>query len=52
MKEIEVLIEKGILVGVNLQNESNFQYSMEELADLAEALDVQVVGTITQNLER
>nr|WP_198044752.1 GTPase HflX [Lysinibacillus timonensis] len=52
LKEIEVLIEKAILVGVNLQNDSNFEYSMIELADLAKALDVEIVGTVTQNLER
>lgn len=52
MEEIEIIIEKGILVGVNLNNDSNFEYSMEELANLTEALEVEVVGTIIQNLER
>lgn len=52
MKEIEVIVEKGILVGVNIQNAANFEYSMVELKELAKALDVEVVGTITQNLER
>lgn len=52
LKDIDVLIEKAILVGVNLQNDENFQYSMEELANLAEALEVEVVGSVTQNLER
>lgn len=52
LKEVEILEEKGILVGVNLVNDPNFEYSMEELANLAEALNVQVVGTVTQNLER
>lgn len=52
LKEIDVLIEKAILVGVNLQNDDNFQYSMEELANLAEALEVEVVGSVSQNLER
>ncbi|MEK4626889.1 MAG: GTPase HflX [Solibacillus sp.] len=52
MKDVEVLIEKGILVGVNLQKDDHFDYSMEELANLAEALNVEVVGTVTQNLER
>ena len=52
MKDVEVLIEKGILVGVNLQKDNHFDYSMEELANLAEALNVEVVGMITQNLER
>lgn len=52
MKDVEVLIEKGILVGVNLQKDEHFDYSMEELANLADALNVEVVGTISQNLER
>lgn len=52
MKEIEVLIERGILVGVNLQKDQHFEYSMEELANLAQALNVEVVGMVTQNLER
>ncbi len=52
MKEIEVLVEKGILVGVNIQSNSNFNYSMVELAELAKALNVEVVGTVTQNLDR
>lgn len=52
LKDIEVLIERGILVGVNLQKDDHFDYSMEELANLAEALNVEVVGMVTQNLER
>ncbi len=51
LKEVEMIKEKAILVGVNL-NDPNFEYSMEELANLAEALDVEVVGQVTQNLER
>lgn len=52
LKEIEQLQERGVLVGVNLRNDRNFDYSMEELANLASALNVEVVGTVTQNLER
>lgn len=52
MREIESIEERGILVGVNLKNDEHFAYSMEELANLAEALDVEVVGSVTQNLER
>ncbi|WP_050613710.1 GTPase HflX [Bacillus testis] len=46
--------EKAILVGVNLQNEDDFdfQYSMEELGELAAACDVEVVGQVTQKLDR
>ena len=52
LKEIEQLQERGVLVGVNLRNDKHFDYSMEELANLAEALQVEVVGFVTQNLER
>ncbi|WP_249660719.1 GTPase HflX [Lysinibacillus fusiformis] len=52
IKEVDVLIEKAILVGVNLRNDAHFDYSMEELQNLAEALNVEVVGVVTQNLER
>ncbi|MER1986280.1 MAG: GTPase HflX [Solibacillus sp.] len=52
MKDVETLIERGILVGVSLQKDDHFDYSMEELENLADALNVEVVGTITQNLER
>ncbi|MFO7317338.1 MAG: GTPase HflX [Bacilli bacterium] len=51
LKEVEAPKEKAILVGVNL-GDPNFEYSMEELANLAEALEVEVLGQVTQNLER
>lgn len=49
---MEQLIQKAILVGVNINSESDFEYSMEELANLAEACDVEVIGKVTQNLHR
>lgn len=52
LNDIEKLIERAILVGVNLRNDEHFDYTMEELEDLAEALEVEVVGMVTQNLER
>lgn len=52
LKKIEQLQERGVLVGVNLKSDKHFDYSMEELANLADALSVEVVGFITQNLER
>ena len=52
LKEIDVLQERAVLVGVNLRNDAHFDYSMEELGNLAEALNVEVVGMVTQNLER
>ncbi|MFJ8460402.1 GTPase HflX [Lysinibacillus xylanilyticus] len=52
IKEVDILLEKAILVGVNLRNDEHFDYSIEELKNLAEALNVEVAGIITQNLER
>ena len=52
LKDVDVLHERCILVGVNLKKNEHFTYTMEELANLADALNVEVVGTVTQNLER
>lgn len=41
-------MEKAILVGLDLGNNRDFVHSMEELALLAEACDMEVVGEITQ----
>lgn len=49
---METLVERAILVGVQTQGDEHFAYSMEELGNLAEAIEVEVVGEITQNLER
>lgn len=49
---MDELLEKAILVGVNVKHDPHFDYSIEELGNLAEALNVEVVGTITQNLDR
>lgn len=49
---MDTIDEKAILVGVNLRNDVHFDYSIEELGNLAEALNVEVVGVVTQNLER
>ncbi|RRN69133.1 GTPase HflX [Peribacillus simplex] len=46
------LQQRAILVGVNLNGQRDFEYSMEELANLTEACEVEVAGTITQNLHR
>lgn len=46
------LQQRAILVGVNLNGQKDFEYSMEELANLTEACEVEVAGTITQNLHR
>ena len=47
---MEELIEKAIVVAVNLQHDEHFEYGLEELHNLAEALNVEVVGEVTQNL--
>lgn len=49
---MDVLIEKAIIVGVQLQQDLHFEYEMEELRNLAEACEVEVVGEISQNLDR
>ncbi len=50
--QMEELQQKAVLVGVNINNHRDFAYSMEELANLAEACGVEVVGEMTQNLQR
>lgn len=43
---------KAVLAGVNLNHQPDFDYSMEELANLAAACGVEVVGVVTQNLSK
>ncbi|ARD48066.1 GTPase HflX [Sporosarcina sp. P37] len=49
---MDVLIEKAVIVGVHEQKDLHFEYGMEELKNLAEAIEVEVIGEVTQNLER
>lgn len=44
-------MKKAILVGVNINNENDFDESMKELKGLAKACDFKVVGSIIQNLK-
>lgn len=44
--------EKVLLVGVNLDDGSDFERSMQELKALAEACELAVVGRVSQNLDR
>ncbi len=44
--------EKAIIVGVNLNAREDFEDSMEELENLAEACNIRVVARIDQNLRR
>ncbi|MEW4152341.1 GTPase HflX [Bacillus thuringiensis] len=48
---MEEVLQRAVLVGVNVGNEDDFAYSMEELTNLAEACDVEVIGQVTQNLQ-
>ncbi|MGN7891056.1 GTPase HflX [Bacillus sp. 22475] len=49
---MEEVLQRAVLVGVNVGNEDDFAYSMEELTNLAEACNVEVIGQVTQNLQR
>ncbi|MDF2719183.1 MAG: hflX [Paenibacillus sp.] len=44
--------QKAITVGVNLNNQPDFSYSMEELRNLAAACEVEVAGELTQKASR
>lgn len=44
------MMEKALLVGVNLKNGEPFEQSMEELKALAEACNMEVVAVVTQVL--
>ena len=43
--------EKVLLVGANINDNSDFLSSMIELASLADALDIEVVNSFSQNLK-
>ncbi|MBE5876939.1 MAG: GTPase HflX [Lachnospiraceae bacterium] len=45
-------MERAFIVGVNLNEGDNFELSMQELASLAEACEMEVVGRTEQNMER
>ncbi|MBO7747304.1 GTPase HflX [Paenibacillus sp. MWE-103] len=42
------ILQKAIIVGVNLNDRPDFDYAMEELRNLAEACNMEVVGELTQ----
>ena len=50
-ENIEEILPKALLVGVDTGEEVDFERSMEELKSLAEAANKQVVGIITQKLD-
>lgn len=43
-------MDRALIVGVNLENGEDFELSMQELASLAEACNMEVIGRIEQNL--
>ena len=43
---------KALLVGVNLNNDPEFETALKELESLAEACDMEVVGVETQNVSQ
>lgn len=44
-------LTRALSIGVNINNQNDFQQSMEELSNLAFACDFEVVGSIQQNLK-
>lgn len=43
--------ERAILAGVDLEDGDDFEYSMEELKNLAQSCNMQVIGIITQKMD-
>lgn len=49
---METTMQRAIIVGVQLQNETNFVYSMGELRNLAAACNISVIGELSQKASR
>lgn len=49
-KEMEEQTARAILVGLNLGNDKDFEDSMKELENLAEACEMEVMAILSQNL--
>lgn len=49
IKEIMEMGRKGIVVGININNESGFEESIVELKNLCMACDIEAVGELVQN---
>lgn len=49
---MESIQQKAVIVGVQLQNDNNFEYSMEELRNLAAACEIEVVAELSQKASR
>ena len=50
MPRVRISMQRVILVGVNPNNGTDFEHSMEELESLAEACEMEVTATAVQNL--
>ena len=50
-EDVQIIVTKVLLVGVDTGTEEDFAYSMDELKSLAEACNKQVVGVITQRMD-
>lgn len=51
MSENEIIKERAILAGADLDDGDDFEHSMSELGSLAEACNMQVVGMLTQKMD-
>lgn len=49
---MEPVQQKAVIVGMQLQNDTNFAYSMEELRNLAAACEIEVVAELSQKSSR
>lgn len=49
---MEPVQQKAVIVGMQLQNDTNFAYSMEELRNLAAACEIAVVAELSQKSSR
>ena len=47
-----ILKQRAVIVGCNINNDKEFLNMMKELSKLADACDIEVVGEITQKLQR
>ena len=43
------MVKKGIVVGININNESGFEESIVELKNLCMACNIEAVGELVQN---
>lgn len=50
-KEIMIMKQIGIIVGVNVKNEEHFHEGMQELIALSDACDIEIVDSIVQNAD-